>query len=101
MKGNAQVIAKLNELLAGELSAMDQYFIHSRMYDDWDLHKLFEPIYCLCEDEKFHASILIERILFLGGVPDMFSRVPLYIVAYGPAMLQNDLDLAIRVIVDL
>ena len=66
MQGNDQVIAKLNELLAGELTAMDQYFIHSRMYDDWGLQKLFERIDHEFEDEKGHASKLIERILFLG-----------------------------------
>ena len=51
MKGNQQVIEKLNELLAGELSAMDQYFIHSRMYDDWGLSKLHERIDHEFEDE--------------------------------------------------
>ena len=51
MKGNQQVIEKLNELLAGELSAMDQYFIHSRMYDDWGLSKLHERI-----DHEFEGS---------------------------------------------
>ena len=69
MQGNLQVIEKLNELLAGELSAMDQYFIHSRMYDDWGLKKLYERIDHEFEDEKEHASKIIERILFLGGKP--------------------------------
>ena len=89
MKGNAQVIAKLNELLAGELSAMDQYFIHSRMYDDWGLKKLYERIDHEFEDEKGHASKLIERILFLGGTPDMVTRVPLNIGKDVPAMLDD------------
>lgn len=101
MKGNPQVIEKLNELLAGELSAMDQYFIHSRMYDDWGLSKLFERIDHEFEDEKGHASKLIERILFLGGTPDMVSRVPLNIGKDVPAMLKSDLDLEYKVIEDL
>lgn len=101
MKGNAKVIAALNELLAGELSAMDQYFIHSRMYDDWGFKKLFERIDHEFEDEKGHASQLIERILFLGGTPDMVTRVPLNIGKDVPAMLQSDLNLEYKVIEDL
>lgn len=101
MKGNAQVISKLNELLAGELTAMDQYFIHSRMYDDWGMTKLFERIDHEFEDEKGHASKLIERILFLGGTPDMVTRTPIHIGKDVPTMLQNDLNLEYQVIQDL
>ncbi|AEY02724.1 bacterioferritin [Oceanimonas sp. GK1] len=101
MKGNQQIIAALNELLAGELSAMDQYFIHSRMYEDWGLTKLFERIDHEFEDEKGHASKLIERILFLEGTPDMVTRVPLNIGKDVPAMLQSDLNLEYKVIEDL
>ncbi|WP_320821129.1 bacterioferritin [Thalassolituus sp.] len=101
MQGNLQVIEKLNELLAGELSAMDQYFIHSRMYDDWGLKKLYERIDHEFEDEKAHASKLIERILFLGGKPDMVTRVPLNVGSDVPSMLQSDLDLEYKVIIDL
>ncbi|MBE0482750.1 MAG: bacterioferritin [Bacterioplanes sp.] len=101
MKGNAQVIEKLNDLLAGELSAMDQYFIHSRMYDDWGLKKLFERIDHEFEDEKQHASQLIERILFLGGTPNMVARVPLNIGNDVPSMLTSDLALEYKVIDDL
>ncbi|WP_375057330.1 bacterioferritin [Zobellella sp. DQSA1] len=101
MKGNGKVIAALNELLAGELSAMDQYFIHSRMYDDWGLKKLFERIDHEFEDEKGHAAKLIERILFLEGTPDMVTRVPLNIGKDVPTMLQSDLNLEYKVIEDL
>ena len=101
MQGNLQVIEKLNELLAGELSAMDQYFIHSRMYDDWGLKKLYERIDHEFEDEKEHASKIIERILFLGGKPDMVTRVPLNVGSDVPSMLQSDLDLEYKVIIDL
>ncbi|WP_445400989.1 bacterioferritin [Zobellella sp. An-6] len=101
MKGNSKIIAALNELLAGELSAMDQYFIHSRMYDDWGLKKLFERIDHEFEDEKGHAAKLIERILFLEGTPDMVTRVPLNIGKDVPAMLQSDLNLEYKVIEDL
>ncbi|MDV2857157.1 MULTISPECIES: bacterioferritin [Oceanimonas] len=101
MKGNQQIIAALNELLAGELSAMDQYFIHSRMYEDWGLTKLYERIDHEFEDEKGHASKLIERILFLEGTPDMVTRVPLNVGKDVPSMLQSDLDLEYKVIKDL
>lgn len=92
MKGQPQIIAALNELLANELTAMDQYFIHSRMYHDWGLNKLFERIDHEVTDEKAHASALIERILFLEGTPDLTKRDPLQVGQDVPAMLQNDLN---------
>ncbi len=92
MNGQQQIIDALNVLLANELSAMDQYFIHSRMYKDWGLHKLFERIEHEVEDEKGHASLIIERILFLEGTPDMVTRDGLQIGKDVPAMLQNDLN---------
>ena len=101
MKGNEKVIQTLNSLLAGELSAMDQYFIHSRMYEDWGLKKLYERIDHEFEDEKGHASKLIERILFLEGTPDMVSRAPINIGKDVPAMLQSDLNLEYKVVTDL
>lgn len=101
MKGNTKVIDALNELLAGELSSMDQYFIHSRMYEDWGYQKLYERIDHEFDDEKGHASLIIERILFLGGTPDMVTRAPLNIGKDVPSMLQSDLDLELKVIEDL
>lgn len=92
MKGDTKVIDALNGLLAYELTAMDQYFIHSEMYADWGLHKLYERIAHEFDDEKQHAKKLIERILFLEGRPDMVTRQPLNIGADVPAMLQSDLD---------
>lgn len=93
MKGNSKVIAALNTLLASELAAMDQYFIHSRMYDDWGLTKLYERIAHEFDDEKGHASLLIERILFLEGVPDLTTRDAIHVGSDVPAMLQSDLDI--------
>lgn len=92
MQGKQNIINALNLLLANELSAMDQYFIHSRMYLDWGLKKLYERIDHEVTDEKAHASAIIERILFLEGVPDMSQRDPLQIGADVPTMLQNDLN---------
>jgi|TARA_B110000211_G_scaffold233854_2_gene301306 bacterioferritin len=92
MKGNTQVISALNGLLAYELAAMDQYFIHSSMYEDWGIMKLFERISHEFDDEKLHASMLIQRILFLEGSPDMQTRHGLHIGKTVPEMLQSDLD---------
>lgn len=101
MKGNAKVIDALNELLSLELTAMDQYFIHSRMYDDWGLSKLFERIDHEFDDEKAHAAALIERILFLEGTPNMVKREPLLIGETVPEMLKNDLKVEYQVDKDL
>lgn len=91
MKGNSDIIAGLNQLLAFELAAMDQYFIHSRMYHDWGFQKLFERIDHEFDDEKGHASLLIERILFLEGTPDMTTREGIVIGKEVPEMLASDL----------
>lgn len=91
MKGKQTIIDALNGLLAFELAAMDQYFIHSRMYDDWGFTKLFERIDHEFDDEKGHASLLIERILFLEGIPDMVTRDGLHIGQNVPEMLESDL----------
>lgn len=101
MKGNAKVIDILNKLLAGELTSMDQYFTHSRMYDDWGLSKLYERIDHEMDDEKGHADNLIKRILFLEGVPVVGNRNPLKIGKDVPEMLKNDLELERSVIVAL
>ena len=93
MKGSQKVIDAMNGLLAAELAAMDQYFIHSRMYEDWGLNKLFERVAHEFDDEKGHAAALIERILFLEGMPDMVTRETIRIGKDVPAMLKSDLDL--------
>jgi len=71
MKGSKKVIATLNALLADELAARDQYFIHSRMLSEWGLAKAAERIAHEMEDETEHADALIRRILFLEGMPAM------------------------------
>lgn len=91
MKGKKIVIEQLNALLAFELAAMDQYFIHSQMYQDWGFTKLYERISHEFDDEKGHATKLIERMLFLEGVPNMVDRDGLMIGTDVPSMLQSDL----------
>ena len=101
MKGNDQVIAHLNTLLAGELSAIDQYFIHSRMYENWGFSKLFERIAHEVQDETSHANALIKRILFLEGTPDLSKRDPLHVGSTVAEMLKNDLALELQVVAAL
>lgn len=97
MKGKKSVIDALNKLLASELAAMDQYFIHSEMYADWGFDKLYQRIAHEFEDEKGHAKKLIERILLLEGTPDMRTRSTVNIGQNVAEMLQFDLDLEIAV----
>lgn len=91
MQGSKKVIDGLNTLLGYELAAMDQYFVHSQMYLDWGLNKLYERINHEFDDEKGHATKLIERMLFLGGTPDMQTRTGLLIGSEVPDMLESDL----------
>ena len=91
MQGKDNVIAGLNELLGYELAAMDQYFIHSQMYADWGLTKLYERINHEFDDERGHATKLIERMLFLEGTPDMQTRVGFKVGKDVPEMLESDL----------
>jgi bacterioferritin len=85
------IIQSLNGLLAYELAAMDQYFIHSEMYADWGYTKLAARIAHEQDDEKLHAKTLIARILLLGGTPDMVTRDGLAIGTDVVAMLTADL----------
>lgn len=101
MKGIPSVIDRLNKLLTGELTAADQYFIHSRMYQNWGFHKLYERLEHEREEELEHAAKLIQRILFLEGVPDVASRAPLNIGADVPSMIKNDLAYELGVVADL
>lgn len=97
MKGKQSIIDAMNGLLAAELAAMDQYFIHSEMYADWGLTKLYERISHEFDDEKGHAKQLIERILFLEGTPDIHTRTQVRIGQSVEEMLANDLQLEYEV----
>ena len=101
MKGSQKVIDVLNELLAGELTAVDQYFAHSRIYEDMGLTKLYEHINHEREEETDHADQMIRRILFLEGKPDLSKREPLNVGYTVPEMLKNDLEVEYRVIKNL
>ncbi len=101
MKGNPKIISLLNNLLAGELAAIDQYFVHSRMYEDMGLTKLYERLDHEREEETEHADQMIKRILFLEGKPDLTKRTPLNIGSDVPSMLKNDLEQEYQVIGNL
>ena len=73
MQGNQAVIDYLNMLLGGELAARDQYFVHSRLYEDWGLPRLYERIDHEMQEEATHADAILKRLLFLGAKPNMRS----------------------------
>ena len=91
MQGNPHIIAILNKLLAGELTAVDQYLAHGEMYADMGLNVLSEKSLHESEHERQHARALIQRILFLEGTPDLSTREPLNVGSTVVDMLQADL----------
>ena len=92
MQGNPHIISILNKLLAGELTAVDQYLAHGEMYADMGLNVLAEKSLHESDHERQHARALIQRILFLEGTPDLSTREPLNVGSTVVAMLQSDLD---------
>jgi bacterioferritin len=101
MKGDSGIIDILNGLLAGELTAVDQYLIHGEMYANFGFPQLAEHSLHESEHERQHARALIQRILFLEGVPDLGKRHALKIGGTVPEMLQADLDVEYQVVVEL
>jgi bacterioferritin len=92
MKGNAKVLAELNNALREELTAINQYFLHAEMCENWGYHRLSEFIKKQSIGEMKHAEVLIERILFLDGSPSMMP-LELKVGATVKAMLESDLAL--------
>jgi bacterioferritin len=101
MKGDKKIIDILNGLLAGELTAVDQYLIHGEMYADMGFGHLAEKALHESEHERRHARALIQRILFLEGTPNLAKRDALKIGKNVPDMLKADLDVEYKVVGEL
>ena len=101
MKGDRKVIEFLNAVLRNELAAINQYFLHSRMYKDMGLTELADHEHAESLDEMKHADQLIERILFLEGLPNMQDVGKLRIGENPQEMLECDLQLELEALPEL
>jgi bacterioferritin len=90
MKGNEKIIEALNSLLADELTAINEYMVHSKMCENWGYEKLYDSIRAHAMDEMHHAEWLIERIIFLEGLPTVSKLNKVTIAKTVPEMLQNN-----------
>lgn len=96
MQGDTEVLNYLNFLLAGELAARDQYFIHARMYQEWGYERLFQRMHHEMEEETQHAADIIGRLLMLGGTPNMKPEA-VNVGADVPGMFKSDLAVELSV----
>ena len=93
MKGDAKVIALLNEVLKAELTAINQYFLHAEMCEHWGYHRLADETKKESIGEMKHAEVLMERILLLEGTPNMSDYFKINIGTNVKQQFQNDLQL--------
>lgn len=98
MQGDVKVIEDLNEVLKAELTAINQYFCHAEMCENWGYGKLATYVRKEAIDEMRHAEALIERILFLEGIPNMADMFPIKIGKDVKVQLENDMALELQAI---
>jgi bacterioferritin len=96
MQGNEEIIKLLNEVLKAELTAINQYFLHSKMCENWGYLRLAELDRRESIEEMHHADLLMQRILFLEGVPNMTEIGPIRVGIEVKAQLENDLQLEVE-----
>lgn len=101
MKGNPTVINRLNETLVAEFTAIHLYFVHAEMQENWGYKRLAEYEKKQSIGEMIHAEKLIERILFLDGVPDMGTLKPLKVGQDVKSQIENDLELEYEAVAQL
>src|SRR5437660_1321522 len=92
MKGNEKVLTLLNEVLTAELTAINQYFIHARMCENWGYLRLWNKVRAESIGEMKHADQLIERILYLEGLPNVQRLGKVNVGQTVPEQLKLDLD---------
>src|SRR5262245_60312586 len=96
MKGDAAILDLLNEVLSGELTAVNQYWLHARMCQNWGYQKLWKKIRSESIDEMKHADELVERILYLEGLPNLQRLGKITVGETVPEQMTLDLDMEKR-----
>ncbi len=93
MQGDDKIIDALNDILTNELTSINQYFIHAKMCESWGIQRLYKKLYAESIGEMKHATILIERILYLEGVPQIARYHPIRVGKDVPKIFENDLKI--------
>ncbi|RZA20492.1 MAG: bacterioferritin, partial [Proteobacteria bacterium] len=93
MKGDPKIIEALNDILTGELTAINQYFLHARMCKDWGFEKIAKKVWLESIDEMKHAEKLMDRVLFLEGIPNVQRLLKINIGENVKEQFESDLKL--------